>query len=50
MGSAMGNIILLFACLSIGMANPPLITLMIGVGITPLFFTLPVWWYALQFL
>jgi malate permease and related proteins len=30
--------------------NPPLITLMVGVGITLSFLTLPVWWYALQFL
>jgi malate permease and related proteins len=28
--------------------NPPLITLMVGVGITLSFLTLPVWWYALQ--
>lgn len=30
--------------------NPPLITLMVGVGITLSFLTLPAWWYALQFL
>ncbi len=29
--------------------NPPLITLMVGIGITLSFLTLPVWWYALQF-
>jgi malate permease and related proteins len=28
--------------------NPPLITLMVGVGITLSFLTLPMWWYALQ--
>jgi malate permease and related proteins len=30
--------------------NPPLITLMVGVGITLSFVTLPMWWYALQML
>jgi hypothetical protein len=30
--------------------NPPLITLMVGIGITLSFLTLPVWWYALQML
>jgi predicted permease len=30
--------------------NPPLITLMVGVGITLSFLTLPLWWYALQLL
>jgi len=28
--------------------NPPLITLLVGVGITLSFLTLPMWWYALQ--
>lgn len=28
--------------------DPPLITLMVGVGITLSFLTLPLWWYALQ--
>ena len=28
--------------------NPPLITLLVGVGITLSFLTLPIWWYALQ--
>jgi hypothetical protein len=28
--------------------NPPLITLMVGIGITLSFLTLPVWWYGLQ--
>jgi malate permease and related proteins len=28
--------------------NPPLITLMVGIGITLSFLTLPLWWYALQ--
>ncbi len=28
--------------------NPPLITLMVGVGITASFLTLPLWWYVLQ--
>jgi predicted permease len=28
--------------------NPPLITLLVGVGITLSFFTLPMWWYVLQ--
>jgi predicted permease len=28
--------------------NPPLITLMVGIGITLSFFTLPLWWYAFQ--
>jgi len=30
--------------------NPPLITLMVGIGITLSFLTLPAWWYALQML
>jgi malate permease and related proteins len=30
--------------------NPPLIILMVGVGITLSFVTLPMWWYALQML
>jgi malate permease and related proteins len=30
--------------------NPPLITLMVGVGITLSFVTLPAWWYGLQLL
>ena len=30
--------------------NPPLITLMVGVGIALSFVTLPMWWYALQML
>jgi len=30
--------------------NPPLITLMVGVGITLSFLTLPAWWYGLQLL
>ncbi len=29
--------------------NPPLISLMVGIGITLSFLTLPLWWYALQF-
>ncbi len=28
--------------------NPPLITLMVGLGITASFLTLPLWWYAFQ--
>ncbi|SDR64329.1 hypothetical protein SAMN05519103_09675 [Rhizobiales bacterium GAS113] len=28
--------------------NPPLITLMVGIGITASFLTLPMWWYAMQ--
>jgi hypothetical protein len=28
--------------------NPPLITLLVGIGITLSFFTLPMWWYVLQ--
>jgi predicted permease len=28
--------------------NPPLITLLVGIGITLSFLTLPIWWYALQ--
>jgi predicted permease len=28
--------------------NPPLITLMVGIGIILSFLTLPAWWYALQ--
>src|SRR6202171_4977636 len=28
--------------------NPPLITLLVGVGITASFLSLPVWWYVLQ--
>lgn len=28
--------------------NPPLITLLVGIGITLSFFTLPLWWYVLQ--
>jgi predicted permease len=28
--------------------NPPLITLMVGIGIILSFVTLPAWWYALQ--
>jgi predicted permease len=28
--------------------NPPLITLLVGIGITLSFFTLPMWWYLLQ--
>jgi hypothetical protein len=30
--------------------NPPLITLMVGLGITLSFLTLPAWWYGLQLL
>ncbi len=30
--------------------NPPLITLMVGIGITLSFLTLPLWWYGLQLL
>jgi hypothetical protein len=30
--------------------NPPLITLMVGIGITLSFLTLPIWWYGLQLL
>jgi len=29
--------------------DPPLVTLMIGVGIPLSFLTLPAWWYLLQF-
>jgi malate permease and related proteins len=28
--------------------NPPLITLLVGLGITASFFSLPLWWYVLQ--
>jgi hypothetical protein len=28
--------------------NPPLITLLVGIGITLSFLTLPIWWYVLQ--
>jgi predicted permease len=28
--------------------NPPLITSMVGLGITLSFLTLPMWWYTLQ--
>jgi predicted permease len=28
--------------------NPPLVTLLVGVGITTSFFSLPLWWYVLQ--
>ena len=28
--------------------NPPLITLLVGLGITPSFLSLPIWWYVLQ--
>jgi hypothetical protein len=28
--------------------NPPLITLLVGIGISLSFFTLPIWWYVLQ--
>jgi hypothetical protein len=28
--------------------NPPLITLLVGVGITASFLSLPLWWYVLQ--
>jgi malate permease and related proteins len=28
--------------------NPPLITLMVGIGIAASFLTLPMWWYVLQ--
>ena len=28
--------------------NPPLITLMVGLGITVSFLSLPLWWYVLQ--
>jgi len=28
--------------------NPPLITLLMGVGIALSFLTLPMWWYVLQ--
>jgi hypothetical protein len=28
--------------------NPPLITLVVGVGITLSFLTLPAWWYTLR--
>jgi len=30
--------------------DPPLVTLMIGVGILLSFLTLPLWWHALKFL
>jgi predicted permease len=28
--------------------NPPLITLLVGIGITASFLSLPLWWYVLQ--
>ena len=28
--------------------NPPLITLLVGFGITASFLSLPLWWYVLQ--
>jgi predicted permease len=28
--------------------DPPLVTLMVGIGIPLSFLTLPLWWYALQ--
>jgi predicted permease len=28
--------------------NPPLITLLVGLGITASFLSLPLWWYVLQ--
>ena len=28
--------------------NPALVSLMVGMGITASFVTLPIWWYALQ--
>jgi predicted permease len=28
--------------------DPPLVTLMVGIGSIAAFLTLPIWWYALQ--
>ena len=28
--------------------NPPLVTLLVGIGITTSFLSLPLWWYVLQ--